>query len=130
MNGLSISLEIIKRTININELKNLFVSFGYKTDHQALHIPSLDLPENAQKIIKELHVISDYDQRFQIYFGKTASLRRTDSRNILEPFYRRYLQINSLFIYTENWDEISFVSPERVSTEPRKVLLRILLVDP
>jgi len=132
MNRTPLSGETVRKVNSINELSNLISRLGYKTKPQTLHIPGLDLPESAQKIIKELHIISDYEQKFQIYFGKTASMRRTDLRNILEPFYRRYPQINSLFIFTENWDEIAFVSPERVATEPKKVklLLRILLIDP
>jgi hypothetical protein len=132
MNGIPLSAETIRKLNSVNELNNFISRLGYKAKPQPLHIPALDLPESTQKIIKELHIISDYDQKFQIYFGKTSSMRRTDFRTILEPFYRRYPQINSLFIFTENWDEIAFVSPERVATEPKKVklLLRILLVDP
>jgi hypothetical protein len=132
MNAIPLSAETIRKVSNLNELINLISRLGYKTKPQALHIPSLDLPDSAQKIIKELHIISDYEQKFQIYFGKTTSMRRSDFRNILEPFYRRYPQINSLFVFTENWDEIAFVSPERVAAEPKKVtlLLRILLIDP
>lgn len=132
MSNMDFSSELIRNVNNVKELSNLISNLGYRTNPQPLHIPSLDLPESAQKIIRELHIISDYDQKFQIYFGKTTSMRRTDFRNILEPFYRRYPQINSLFIFTENWEEIAFVSPERVATEPKKVklLLRILLIDP
>jgi len=132
MNGIPLSAQTVRKVNSINELNSLISRLGYKTKPQSLHIPVLDLPESAQKIIKELHIISDYDQKFQIYFGKTGSMRRTDFRNILEPFYRRYPQINSLFVFTENWDEIAFVSPDRVATEPKKVklLLRILLIDP
>jgi hypothetical protein len=132
MNGIPLSAETIRKVNNLNELNNLILKLGYRAKPQSLHIPSLDLPESSQKIIKELQLISDYEQKFQIYFGKTTSMRRTDFRNILEPFYRRYPQINSLFVFTENWDEIAFVSPERVAVEPKKVklLLRILLVDP
>lgn len=132
MNGIHLSAETVRKVNDINELNNLISNLGYKAKPQPLHIPALDLPEGAQKVIKELHIVSDYDQKFQIYFGKTTSMRRTDFRNILEPFYRRYPQINSLFVFTENWDEIAFVSPERVAVEPKKVklLLRILLVDP
>ncbi len=132
MNGLHSTAELIRKTNTISELNNLIITLGYRTNPKALHIPSFDLPESAQKKIKEFHIIADYDQKFQIYFVKTASMRRTDFRNILEPFYRHYPQINSLFIFTENWDELAFVSPERVATEPKKVklLLRILFIDP
>ena len=132
MTGIPPSAETVRKVNSVNQLNSLISGLGYKTKLQALHTPSLDLPESAQKVIKELHLLSDYDQRFQIYFGKTSSMRRTDFRNILEPFYRRYPQVNSLFIFTENWDEIAFVSPERVAVEPKKVklLLRILLIDP
>ncbi|MGB9700488.1 MAG: Eco57I restriction-modification methylase domain-containing protein, partial [Thermodesulfobacteriota bacterium] len=132
MNGFNLSAERVRKVNNINELQNLISSLGYKATPHLLHIPSFDLPESALKIIKELFIISDYNQQFQIYFGKTTSMRRSDFRNVLESFYRRYPQINSLFIFTENWEEIAFVSPERVATEPKKVklLLRILLIDP
>jgi hypothetical protein len=58
-------------------------------------------------------------------------MRRTDFRTILEPFYRRYPQGNYLFLFTSDWNEIAFVSPQRVAIEPgkTKLRLRILLID-
>jgi len=132
MNGISVSADIIGRINNIEELSNFLAKLGYKTEPRPLYIPGLDLPESTQKLLTDLQLIAEYDQRFQIYFGKTTTMRRTDFRNILEPFYRRYPQINSLFAFTNNWEEIAFVSPERIALEPKKakLRLRILLVDP
>jgi hypothetical protein len=127
-----ISADLIRDLKNDEGLHNLIANLGYKTTPRTLYISGFDLPQSAQKLLKELQIISDYDQKFQIYFGKTTSMRRTDFRTILEPFYRQYPQINTLFIFTENWDEIAFISPERVAIEPKKVKprLRILFIDP
>jgi hypothetical protein len=93
MNGLHSTAELIRKTNPISELNNFIITLGYMTNPKALHNPSFDLPESAQKKIKEFHIIADYNQKFQIYFVKTASMRRTDFRNIFEPLYQRYPQI-------------------------------------
>ncbi|MGQ9615462.1 MAG: DNA methyltransferase, partial [Spirochaetota bacterium] len=132
MDAIKISKESVGNINNKEDLVNLIATLGYKTDPSPLNVSEFDLPETARKLIKDLHIISDYYKKFQIYFGKTTSMRRTDFRNILEPFYRRYPQVNTLFVFTEDWKDLAFVSPLRVEIEPRKVRprLRILFIDP
>nr|HID57806.1 hypothetical protein [Desulfobacterales bacterium] len=112
-------------------LVRYLAGLGYRTRIQGLHIPDLGLPEGAQNLMRESLLLADYDRNFQIYFVRTSSMRRTDFRTILEPFYRRYPQGNYLFVFTSDWEEIAFVSPERVAIEPgkTKLRLRILFVD-
>lgn len=96
MNGIPVSVDIIRKISKVDELHNFIARLGYKTEPHTLSVPEFHLPESAERLLKELHIIADYDQRFQIYFGKITSIRRTDFRSVLEPFYRCYPQTNSL----------------------------------
>ncbi|RLB00253.1 MAG: hypothetical protein DRG83_11800, partial [Deltaproteobacteria bacterium] len=127
-----VSVEDIECINNIDRLREFFLKLGYKSSPQLLDVEGFDFSRSAKKLLKEFYIIADYGRRFQIYFAKISSMRRTDFRIIIESFYRRYPQVNVLFIFTQDWNEIAFVSPERVAVEPGrvKIRLRILLVDP
>jgi hypothetical protein len=116
---------------SLNRLTDFLRRLGYAARPQSIYVPDLNLPESARNLIQELSLIADYNRSFQIYFAKTSSMRRTDFRTVLEPFYRRYPQGNYLFLFTSDWEEIAFISPQRVAMEPgkTKLRLRILLID-
>jgi len=118
---------IIKTPIDV---ANLFKVRGYKINFSPLDKTQFEFPQRASDLIEEFYIISDYTS-FQIYFAKTKSMRRTDFRTIIEPFYRRYPQVNTLFVFTTDFSEIAFVSPYRIPYDSRvKILLRTLYLDP
>jgi len=118
---------IIKTPIDV---ANLFKVRGYKINFSPLDKTQFEFPQRASDLIEEFYIVSDYTS-FQIYFAKTKSMRRTDFRTIIEPFYRRYPQVNTLFIFTTDFSEIAFVSPYRITYDSKvKILLRTLYLDP
>ncbi|MFQ6091793.1 MAG: Eco57I restriction-modification methylase domain-containing protein [bacterium] len=131
MNDTAIPAEQIHSVNSLKDLVGFISGLGYDTKLQSIYIPDLGLPESAQNLMQESFLLADYDRNFQIYFIRPSSMRRTDFRTVLEPFYRRYPQGNYLFVFTTDWEEIAFVSPERVAIEPGKTKLRfrILFVD-
>jgi hypothetical protein len=118
---------IIKTPVDV---ANLFKRMGYKFNFSPLDKTQFEFPQRASDLIEEFYIVSDYTS-FQIYFAKTKSMRRTDFRTIIEPFYRRYPQVNTLFIFTTDFSELAFVSPVRIPFDTRvKILLRTLYLDP
>jgi hypothetical protein len=118
---------IIKTPVDV---ANLFKRMGYKFNFSPLDKTQFEFPQRASDLIEEFYIVSDYTS-FQIYFAKTKSMRRTDFRTIIEPFYRRYPQVNTLFIFTTDFSEIAFVSPHRIPYDSKvKILLRTLYLDP
>jgi len=124
MNGLDIK--------SVTDISNLFKQMGYKTKVIPLDKTQYELPPRANELIQEFLLICDYDKQFQFYFVKTPSMRRTDFRTIIEPFYRRFPEVNTLFIFTNDFSELAFVSPLRIpfDTTKIKILLRTLYLDP
>ncbi|MEA2033435.1 MAG: type IIL restriction-modification enzyme MmeI [Euryarchaeota archaeon] len=113
-------------------------SLNYQTEEIILDKEiDLDLPERATAIIKSIALISDYKTdgtQFRIYAIEAERLRRTDIRAVLEPFYNKHPQVNTLFVFTtEEYSPLVLVSPQRVlSPEDRKktkLKLRILQID-
>ncbi len=113
---------------------------GYKISSvEQIDIVS-DLPDKPKNLLEGLHQICDYQQdgaRFGVFHAKlnALSLRRTDFRTILEPFYRRYPQGEYLFIFTlgEPYKRLTFASPLRIK-DPRdstkvRLYLRTLTVE-
>jgi hypothetical protein len=112
------------------DVANLFKRMGYKFNFSPLDKTQFEFPQRASDLIEEFYIVSDYAS-FQIYFAKTKSMRRTDFRTIIEPFYRRYPQVNTLFVFTTDFSEIAFVSPHRIPYDSKvKILLRTLYLDP
>jgi len=116
---------------NPEDISNFFKEKGYKVNLIPLDKSQYSLPPRANGLINEFFLVSDYNRQFQIYFVKTPSMRRTDFRTIIEPFYGRFPQVNTLFIFTNDFSEIAFVSPVRIPFDTRvKILLRTLYLDP
>ncbi|MEO0297469.1 MAG: DNA methyltransferase, partial [candidate division WOR-3 bacterium] len=117
---------------DFKDIAQIFYEKGYKNDFSQIDKSQYGLPQKANELIQDFYIISDYT-KFQIYLALIPALRRTDFRTILEPFYRRYPQVNTLFVFTlKDFSEIALVSPLRVSTGPGsfKLLLRTLYIDP
>jgi type I restriction-modification system DNA methylase subunit len=92
----------------------------------------LDLPEGVCAPIRSLRLLADYDKAFQIYFGELDKLGRTQIRPLIESIFRRYPQAEYLFILTNDFSEILFVSPQRITetiAEKPRIRLRILSID-
>ncbi|MEA2033114.1 MAG: type IIL restriction-modification enzyme MmeI [Euryarchaeota archaeon] len=115
-------------------------SLNYQTEEIILDKElNLELSERAKDIIKSIALISDYKTdgtQFRIYVIEAERLRRTDIRAVLEPFYNKHPQVNTLFVFTtEEYNPLVLVSPQRVlSPEDRtkkktKLKLRILQID-
>ncbi len=133
MSGLNESIINISKYKSISAISNLFKQMGYnKAKVIPLDKTQYELPPRANELIQEFSLICDYDKQFQIYFVKTPSMRRTDFRTIIEPFYRRFPNVNTLFIFTNDFSELAFVSPLRIpfDTTKIKILLRTLYLDP
>jgi len=132
MSGLIQSITDISESKSISAISNLFKQMGYKAKVIPLDKTQYELPPRANELIQELSLICDYDKQFQVYFVKTPSMRRTDFRTIIEPFYRRFPDVNTLFIFTNDFSELAFVSPLRIpfDTTKIKILLRTLYLDP
>ncbi|MEM5810246.1 MAG: DNA methyltransferase, partial [Candidatus Aenigmatarchaeota archaeon] len=117
---------------DFKDIAQIFYERGYKNDFSQIDKLQYELPQKANELINDFYTISNY-RSFQIYLALIPTLRRTDFRTILEPFYRRYPQVNTLFVFTvKDFSEIALVSPLRVSTGPGrfKLLLRTLYIDP
>ncbi|MCX7917953.1 MAG: hypothetical protein N2589_07540, partial [bacterium] len=122
---------------NISDIEKLFKERGYKTKLVPLNKIQYDFPQKANALIDEFYLISDY-RNFQIYFIKivqppdgNSSLKRSEIRNILESFYRRFPQVNTLFLFTIDFKEIILVSPLRALIDSKvKLILRYLFLDP
>nr|HDO80665.1 hypothetical protein [Candidatus Bathyarchaeota archaeon] len=122
-----------------------FSALGYRTLSSPLLQPVEEFLERAQRarsLIDSVHLIAHYQNGgdfciFHIQL-KTPSLRRTDFRTILEPYYRSHPQGNNLFVFTLERQysrfpqELAFVSPQRILKEHEQVALRLrtLRVDP
>lgn len=123
----------LQQVNSADQLAGFMKELGYHARPQKIHVPELDLPDSATSLLDELHLLADYDRRFQMYLAtlQPQKIGRTTFRKILEPFYRKYPQANYLFTFTYDWKEIAFVSPQRISLEPgkTKLRLRILHVD-
>jgi len=124
--------EALKRYEDVGGAKEFFARLGYETLDKPLPFGEADkLPEGAKKLFDSFYLVSDYREPqyqtplFRIYHVelKTETLRRTDFRRILEPFYRHYPQGNCLFVFTlsqKPYREIAFVSPQRLLVRTRK----------
>ena len=115
----------------VEDISDFFKEKGYKTDLIPLDKSQYDLPQRANELIEQFFLISDYDRKFQIYFVKSPSMRRSDFRVIIESYYRRFPQVNTLFIFTSDFSEFAFVNPIRIPVDTKiKILLRTLYFDP
>lgn len=114
---------------NEKDIAQIFYDRGYKKDFARLDKSSFNFPPRADELIQDFYIISDYGS-FQIYLAKVPSMRRTDFRIILEPFYRRYPHINTLFVFTKDFSEIALVSPTFYGGIKSKLFLRTLFIDP
>lgn len=111
--------------------------FAEELDYQVNPVPfdaaELGIPDAPAKFICETEQLCNYEQAFQVYFMDVTTLRRTDMRSILEPFYRKHPAGNYLFTFTKDYSEFAFVSPIRVFTgddiSKTRLHLRTLLVD-
>ncbi|MCS7225328.1 MAG: hypothetical protein NZ959_12375 [Armatimonadetes bacterium] len=95
-----------------------FARLGYPTLEPRESAERSELPDSARRLISSMYPISDLPG-FRIYHLEltTHTLRRTDFRRILDPFYRRFPQNNYLFVFTVGttpYKEIAFVSPQRL----------------
>jgi hypothetical protein len=127
--------EIIRLTSREAVVNFFEQSLGYKVDTLAYPPTDLGIPNAPARLIRggEVNLLCNYQQRFQIYFMEVDSLRRTDLRAILEPFYRKHPAGNYLFVFTKDYSEHAFVSPVRVlagdDATKTKLHLRTLRVD-
>ncbi|MEW6419158.1 MAG: hypothetical protein AB1480_13740 [Nitrospirota bacterium] len=121
----------IKGIDSVSSLAAFINSLGYKAEAKLLYIPDFGFPDSVKKILEDFYLLSDYEKRFQIFFVKIPALTRTNYRNIIESFNSRFPQVNTLFIFTTDWSEISFVNPERIVLDvgKAKLKLKILTVD-
>ncbi len=123
--------QALKNYIDVGGAKQFFACLRYPTLSEPLPFREADeLPRSAQDLIHSFHIVSECktpqlfeaptSSQFRIYHVelKTSTLRRTDFRRIIEPFYRRFPQGNNLFVFTlaqTPYKEIAFVSPQRLS---------------
>jgi hypothetical protein len=108
-------------------------TLGYQPADVSYLPEQLDMPSKSSEVIRGIFLLSDYDKLFQTYLFETSSLSRTVLRSILEPFYRRHPVGDYLFIFTKDYSQLAFVSPQRILRpgKPMPTLqLRILPVDP
>ncbi len=74
-----------------NSILNLFKKLNYTADPIQ---EDIELPDSTIRILPApLILISNYNRsgiRFRIYYAQLSSLRRSDFRTGLEPFYRNY----------------------------------------
>jgi len=121
----------LKEINSVNGLTAFLKGLGYTAKADLLYIPDFGFPDNVKKILEEFYLLSDCQKRFQIYFAKIPDLSRSNYRNIIESFNRRFPQVNTLFVFTKDWSEIAFVNPERIALEvgKAKFKLKTLLVD-
>jgi len=106
---------------------------GYQVNPVPFDAAELEIPPAPAEFIRETEQLCNYQRLFQVYFMNVTSLRRTDLRKILEPFYSKHPVSNNLFVFTKDYNEIAFVSPLRMpagdDTSKTKLHLRTLLVD-
>ncbi|NWF76323.1 MAG: Eco57I restriction-modification methylase domain-containing protein [Nitrospirae bacterium] len=121
----------LKDIDSVSHLITFLNGLGYKVKAEPLYIPDFGFPDSVKKILGELYLLSDYEKRFQIYLAKIPALTRTNYRNIIESFNSRFPQINTLFIFTKDWEEIVFINPERIAlgVGKPKLKLKTLVVD-
>jgi len=126
-----VAMPELKEINSVNGLTAFLRSLGYTAKADLLYIPDFGFPDNVKKILEEFYLLSDCQKRFQIYFAKIPDLSRSNYRNIIESFNRRFPQVNTLFVFTKDWSEIAFVNPERIALEvgKAKFKLKTLLVD-
>jgi len=132
------TMENIAGVTDRHSLMAFLNSLNYQTEEVILDKEiDLGLPERAKDIIKSVALISDYKTdgtQFRIYAIEVERLRRTDIRAVLEHFYNKHPQVNTLFVFTTaEYNPLVLVSPQRVlSPEDRtktKLKLRILQID-
>jgi len=115
----------------VEDLADFFKEKGYKTDLIPLDKYQYGLPPSVNKLIGDFYLVSNYDRKFQIYFVKSHSMKRSDFRAIIESYYSKFPQVNSLFVFTNDFSELAFVSPMRIAVDTKvKILLRALYLDP
>ncbi|MEM1553035.1 MAG: DNA methyltransferase, partial [Candidatus Bathyarchaeia archaeon] len=127
---------------DIEGAKDFFSQLGYPTLSRPLPFSEADrLPQSTQKLIKGFYLIADCKRldsltpaQFRIYHVElnADTLRRTDFRKVLEPFYRHFPAGNNLFVFTlpfKPYRELAFVSPQRIpiSREELQVELKVTL---
>lgn len=119
-----------------------FSALGYRTLTSPLPQSVEQVFERANRarsLIESMQLITHYQNGgdFRIFHIqlKTPSLRRTDFRTILEPFYRRHPGGEYLFVFSlhDPFEELAFVSPRRL-LDPRdptkaRLYLRTLTVN-
>ncbi len=108
-------------------------NLGYRTTNVAYQPTQLEIPSKPSDVIRCIYLLSDYEKIFQIYLFETTSLTRMTIRSVLEPFYRHHPAGDYLFIFTKDYSQLAFVSPQRI-LRPGKTMpalqLRILPVEP
>ena len=129
--------------LNANDVRNLTsrdavnhffqTGLGYQVNSVPFDAEELGIPDAPAQFIREIEQLCNYQHQFQVYLMEVNSLRRTDLRSILEPFYRKHPAGNYLFIFTKDYDEIAFVSPLRLLAgddgTKTKLYLRSLRID-
>ncbi|MCL0057980.1 hypothetical protein M1N05_02810, partial [Dehalococcoidales bacterium] len=108
-------------------------NLGYRVTDVSYQPTQLDLPARPSEAIQSAYLLSDYGKLFQVYLFETSSLTRTILRSILEPFYQRHPAGDYLFVFTKDYSQLLFVSPQRILRPGKPVptlQLRILPIDP
>lgn len=108
-------------------------ALGYRVEEVTYQPDQLHIPPRPAESIRSASLLCDYHRAFQIYLFEVSSLNRTTIRSILEPFYRHHPAGDYLFVFTKDYSELAFVSPERILRpgKPAPTLqLRILPVEP
>ena len=124
----------VRNLISRDAVNHLFrTELGYQVNPVSFDAGELGIPDAPAQFIREIEQLCDYQHQFQVYFMQVNSLRRTDLRAILEPFYRKHPAGNYLFVFTKDYSELAFVSPLRLlagdDATKTKLYLRSLRVD-
>lgn len=130
----------MSQVIDVNKIHSrdtfnqyLWDCLGYKAADVYYHPDQLSIPSKPSEIIRSVHLVSDYNKVFQVYLFETNSITRSAIRSILEPFYRHHPAGDYLFVFTEDYNQVIFVSPLRI-LRPKKSMpalqLRILPIEP
>ncbi|MCD6519022.1 MAG: hypothetical protein J7M05_03755, partial [Anaerolineae bacterium] len=120
--------------------QRFFAALGYPTEEPIPSRELEDLPQRARESLVSLHQLAQIKTEgdlFRIFHAELAHerARRSDIRRFLEAFYRHYPQGNNLFVFTlrGRFDELTFVSPERLpgrrDKDKMRLWLRILQVQ-
>jgi len=127
-------VEHIKGVCSAETLRQyLGESLGYSTADVTYLAVQLNIPPKPSEAIRSIRLLSDYEKAFQMYLFETTSLTRTTIRSILEPFYRHHPVGDYLFVFTKDYNQLAFISPQRILRpgKPMPTLqLRILPVEP